>query len=407
MRSMKQYISFLILSLITLASQAQKVTFFSPAFEQGVREHLQLGDSVDIQFSQIDTITAIDLSHRNISDLRDVVYLPHVRQLDLSGNSITDVEPLNVLDSLNWLDIGNNLLESIDILAFTHAEKMWVNIADNYISDFSLFFYPLECQFTLRGMSQQLEKDAPFFDIYNLYSDIDKNGAAAIAYRAYTNMNKQIYLKCGAAQIDAVTNGTLQHIGAPDNPKTTTMVVLTNGEQGDTTYVVPPVFHAVDAGKTIEIDTELPDNYQMGYVNCLYGTAKAVENKLQYTAPEQSVADTLYFTFYEGGKLRGISQFYLSKDPTAILPIQLETEKSLNIIGNNLNVRWHSSELAAQSTIAVYDPSGKQIASKQVDSTNGIETFLSLGTSRHSVLIVQVVSGQKKWIEKLLTKEAR
>jgi len=132
-----------------------------------------------------------------------------------------------------------------------------------------------------------------------------------------------------------------------------------------------------------------------------------VENKLQYTAPEQSVADTLYFTFYEGGKLRGFSQFYLSKDPTAILPIQLETEKSLNIIGNNLNVRWHSSELAAQSTIAVYDPSGKQIASKQVDSTNGIETFLSLGTSRHSVLIVQVVSGQKKWIEKLLTKEAR
>ena len=406
MRNMKQYISFLILSLTALASQAQKVTFFSPAFEQGVREHLQMTDSVDIQFTQVDTITAIDLSRRNISDLRDVVYLPHVRQLDLSGNTITDVEPLAVLDSLSWLDIGNNLLESIDILAFTHAEKMWVNVADNYISDFSLFFYPLECQFTLRGMSQQIEKDAPFFDIYNLYSDIGKNGSA-IAYRAYTNMDKQVYLKCGTAQIDVVPDGTLQIIEVPDTPKTTSMVLLTNGEQGDTTYIVPPAFHVVDAGKTIEIDTELPKNYQMGYVNCMHGTAKAVENKLQYTAPEHAVADTLYFAFYEGSKLRGFSQFYLAKDPTAILPTKLDTEKSLRLTGDILNVRWRSSELAAQSTISVYDPSGKQIASKQVDSTNGIETSLSLSTSRQSVLIVQVVSGQKKWIEKLLTKEAR
>lgn len=401
---MKKIVIFSVFFLACLGAHAQYVVFHSEEFETGVKMHLGLSLEDSVLIAQTDTITSIDLSELNIKDIRDVAWLNHVRKLNLSRNRISDIEPLLLADSLKEVNLRDNEIEDIAPLIFSRPDSMTVNVSNNFIDNFSMFFRPTHCTFTLQGMSYQKVKNAPYLSVYNLYSEITNSGVTGIAYRAYTNMDEKLYLKCGTAQTEVSLDGTLQHIDVPGTPNSTSLVLLTNGEQGDSTYVVPPAFHAVDAGKSIEIDTELPENYQIGYVNCLHGTAKAVENKLQYTAPERSVADTLYFAFYEGSMLRGISQFYLAKDPTAIMPIESGTEKSLLINGNLLNVHWRSSELAAQTTISVYDPSGKQIANKQVDSSNGIETTLSLSTSHHPVLIVQVVSGQKKWIEKLLTK---
>lgn len=311
---MRKYYLFVILSMMTLTVQAQKVTFASPAFEQGVREHLQLADGDDILLSQTDTITSIDLSHRAISDVRDVIYLSHVRQLDLSGNSIIDVEPLIVLDSLSWLDIGNNQLESIDILVFTHAKKMWVNVADNFISDFSLFFYPAECQFTLRGMGMQIVKDAPYLDIYQFYADVRENGIPCITYRAYTNIDSQFYVECGSKRTDITLDGTLQRTDVPGAPKTTSLVYLTNGEQNVTTYVVPPVDYFVDAGKTITLETGLPEDYHLYSAYASKGIVEIEGTTMKYTAPETAAADIIYFSYYQDAVLKGFSRFYVNRD---------------------------------------------------------------------------------------------
>ena len=267
-----------------------------------------------------------------------------------------------------------------------------------------MFYRPTHCVFTLQGIANQTERNAPYLSVYSLYSDINDTGTISIAHRAYTNIDKQVYLSCGAEHTDLTPDGTLQHTPVPGNPKITSQVRLTNGEQGDTTYVLPPTLHIVNGGQSIAIDTELPKTYRIGFANCLYGTVEVVENKLQYTAPESSVADTLYFAFYEGNKLRGFSQYYLAKDPTAIKSVKDDMKKSLVLSGNQLSIRWKLQELAEQSTITVFSPSGQLLASKQVDSSNGIDTTISVNGSRYPVLIVQVVSGKKKWIEKLMAR---
>ena len=56
-------------------AEAQNVTFVSPGFETGVRMHLQLADDAAVPQSRTDTITAIDLSGLEISDVSDI-HLP-------------------------------------------------------------------------------------------------------------------------------------------------------------------------------------------------------------------------------------------------------------------------------------------------------------------------------------------
>lgn len=402
---MKRIVILSILIIACLWTHAQYVVFRSAEFEAGVKMHLGMSQEDSVLIAQTDTITAIDLSKLGIKDIRDVAWLNHVRKLNLSKNSITDIEPLLLADSLREVNLRDNEIEDIAPLIFSRSDSMLVNVSNNYIDDFYMFFRPTHCTFTLQGMGYQRVKNAPYLSVYNLYSDISDTGTIDIVYRAYTNIGKQIYVECGTNRNDVAPDGTLQRINVPGSPKATTLVRLTNGEQGDSTYVVPPAFYAVDGGKTIEIDTELPENYQIGYVNCLHGTAKSVDNKLEYTAPATSVADTLYFAFYEGNKLRGVSLFYLAKDPTAVLPIDNDAERLLSMNGNVLTVRWRTAELADQATISVYDPSGRMLASKQVDSSNGIDTTITINSSQSPILIVQVVSGRKKWVEKLLYNE--
>ena len=118
----------ILAAVLTVAAQAQKVTFTSEGIEAGVRHHLGLDANADILQSRADTITAIDLSGLGITDLSDIVYLPNVRTLDLSDNNITNVGPLNVLDSLSELNLKKNALESINLLAFSNSYKMMVDV---------------------------------------------------------------------------------------------------------------------------------------------------------------------------------------------------------------------------------------------------------------------------------------
>ena len=102
---MKTRIMIILLAALTVTASAQTVTFFSPEFEWGVKQHLGLGENDQVLQSQTDTITSIDLSGLGITDLRDVVYLPMVKELDLSSNGITNTFPLTVLDSLQLLNL--------------------------------------------------------------------------------------------------------------------------------------------------------------------------------------------------------------------------------------------------------------------------------------------------------------
>ncbi len=70
---MIKHISIIALMLLaSLTAGAQKVTFASAGFEQGVRQHLGLSENDDVLQTQVDTITRLDLSGLEITDVHDV-----------------------------------------------------------------------------------------------------------------------------------------------------------------------------------------------------------------------------------------------------------------------------------------------------------------------------------------------
>ena len=308
---MKKIINIVFLLAVTIAGQAQKVMFYSPEYREGVRLHLGLGENDEIQQTQMDTITRINLSGLGITDIRDAVYLPAVRELDLSYNNIDDVEALLALDSLRRVDLSNNQLESINILALSNVDTMVVDVTNNYIADFSYFYSPTQCEFTLLGMGMQQDKNAPYFDVYQLFVDINAEGKPEVFYRGYTNMEESAYIACGNAQTAASMDGDTYSTVVPENPTSAAMVILANGERGDTTWVVPPALYELEAGGTVSIATGLPEGYTIGSSYSKEGTSSIDGTSISYTAGEVMESDTLYISYYEGNQLRGFTEFYL------------------------------------------------------------------------------------------------
>lgn len=304
--------AIIILATAAIAAQAQKVTFTSEGIEAGVRHHLCLDGNVDIMQSQTDTITAIDLSGLSITDLRDIVYLPNVRTLDLSDNNITNVGPLNVLDSLSELNLKENALESINLLAFSNSDKMMVDVTANYIEDFSYLFDCIKCQFTLIGMNRQKVKDAPYLDVYQLYAEVKDMGQPVIWYRGFTNMQETPVMVCGDTRADASIDGHLNCIAISHKPTGTTAVVLSCGNQSDTTYIVPSTNFVVGAGETITIETGLPDDYYVFSAYADYGNVEIDGNVIRYIT-NNKVEDIIHFCYYQSETLKGFSRFYLNK----------------------------------------------------------------------------------------------
>ena len=303
-------ISIIILAFIAIMARAQKVTFNSEGIEAGVRNHLGLDANADILQSQTDTITAIDLSGLGITDLRDIVYLPNLKTLDLSDNEITNVGPLNVLDSLRDLSLRENNLESVNLLAFSNAEKMMVDVTANYIGDFSYLFDCIKCQFTLIGMGRQKVKDAPYFDVCQLYADVDDEGQPIVWYRGFTNMTETPFMTCGDAQTAATIDGHLNSMTVPGSPTAATAVVLACGELTDTTYVVPPQYIDPDGEAALTLATGLPEGYTIGSAYAKYGMVEVDGTTMTYTITEEN-DDIVQFSYYERGQLRGISRFYI------------------------------------------------------------------------------------------------
>lgn len=308
---MRKISIIIVFALLCISAMAQKLTFHSAEFEMGVKMHLGLGENDDVQQNQADTITAIDLSGLGIKDIRDVIYLPNVEILNLSNNVITNTFPLTVLDSLRLLNLCNNELESINPLVFSNANKMQVLIAYNYISDFSYFLTPAKCQITLVGMNMQQVKGASYFDVYRLFVDINAEGNPVVFYRGYTNIDSTPYVECAGVRTNAQMDGNTYSIIVPGNPKTATIVCLTNGEKADTTWVLPPTRYEMIAGETFSITTGLPEKYTIGNVYAKNGTVVVDGTSINYTASNDFETETLCISYYEGKKLRGFTEYHL------------------------------------------------------------------------------------------------
>ena len=308
---MKKLVLTTLLAATVLFMQAQKVTFLSEGFEFGVKAHLGLNESDDVVQAQTDTITSIDLSGLGISDISDVVYLPNVEKLDLSLNEIDDVEPLASLEHLQYVNLKSNQLESINSLAFALPDSMLVNVADNYISEFTYLFSTAICQFVLEGMGAQKVKGMPFWDVYMFYADIDENDRSFVMYRGNSNMDG-VLVQCGGQSTSAMMDSYSHQVMPSSQPKSTTAVTISNGSESVTTYFVPPSYLNANAGETITIETGLPDDYSVFSAYADYGNVEIDGNAIRYTT-DNDVEDTIHFCYYQGETLKGFSRFYLNQ----------------------------------------------------------------------------------------------
>lgn len=309
---MKKIASIAVLMLTVMVAQAQKVTFYSPEFENGVRYHIGLDESDNVLQTHMDTITTLNLSGLEITDIRDAVYLTAVTKLNLSYNGITDISPLLTLSSLRELNLSNNKLESINILAFIQTESLEVDVSGNYISDFSYFYSPTECEFTFIGMGVQSEKDAPYFDIYQFYTNVNNDNQPVIIYRGYIDAASTPSLEVGNAKETAELDGATHSVAVPGQLTEGTFVTITNGQETQSTYVMPVTNHEVEARKTILI--ELPSTYTLSFASADKGRVDIADNILTYTATEDAASDVVNFCYYENSSLKGFSRFYVNRD---------------------------------------------------------------------------------------------
>ena len=305
---MKRIILLMTAGSLAIAARSQTITFSSQEFEIGVKKHLGLGLDDNVVQSQTDTITMIDLSNLGITDIRDVCYLPNVRALYLSTNSISDISPLLSLDSLQRVDLSWNKLENIDLLAFVSSGELQAYIGYNYIQDFGFLLSPSVCHLNIIGMGGQMVKNAPYFDVCNLCSDVNEEGVPVVNYRGYTNMEDAAFVDCGTVHAAAVMDGDTYTVTLSGITETT-KAYLGNGTAGDSTYVVPPANLELDPGQSITFETGLPESYSLrSFSPAQQGTMQIEGTKMIYTAAEDFVSEEFLFAYYDGVMLKGFSK---------------------------------------------------------------------------------------------------
>ena len=398
---MKNYITIVFALLcIVVKAEGQEVNFISPEVEKGIRQHLGFSDEEVISFSQLDTITILDLSRRNLTDVQDVMLMPKLRFLDLSDNMVHDLHPIAMLDSLEYVDLRYNNLKSINDLFSSTSKRMTVNVSFNNISDFSLFCSISSCDFTIDGTGLQQNENAPYFDVYQLYADVNDMRVAKACYRGYTNMEADVTLKSGGLDVHAVMDGYTNSVTLPYELDETTQIILSNGEVGDTTYVVPPTVHIVNGGDEVTIDTELPENYQIGYLRALHGTIETDGTTLHYTAPAPIVADTLYMSYHEGNRIRGFTQMYfMSQDfYDNIKTTQQDIPLNMSLHDGVLRITIPSIQKNGATVVKVFDAMGRTLAVKSQETGQEIDITLPKSLS---VVIVEVTYAGHQFVTKV------
>ena len=347
-----------------IKAQGQELTFLSPEVEEGIRQHLKIADEEQISFLQLDTITTLDLSRRGITDIHDLVLMPELRYLDLSDNQVEDLQPLTVLESLEWVDLSYNNLKTINDLFYASAKNLSINVAFNYIKEFSLFSSISSHNFTLEGTGLQLSGDVLYYDVNYLYTDINGEGQPVFYYRGYTNAAAACSITCGSASRAAQLDDDAHTVVWPETPERTTVVSLTNGEQSVNTYVVPPAAFHVDAGRTATLETGLPDDYYLYSAYASKGTVEIVGNTFKYTTFQPDESDVISFCYYQGEDLKGFSHYNLNigsllfgdvNDDGAVSMADVMMVMSYILGDNPQNINLNAADMNGDGEVTITD----------------------------------------------------
>ncbi len=104
-----------------------------PYLDSAIRKHLNKPIGV-LTKEELSSITHLNASFSQISDITDIIYLNNLSYLQLSYNDITDITPLSHLTKLTFLHINGNNISNIQ--ALENLENLvYLNIKGNPIDE--------------------------------------------------------------------------------------------------------------------------------------------------------------------------------------------------------------------------------------------------------------------------------
>ena len=310
-------------------TKAQEVEFLSPAVEEGVRAHLGMDNGGTVGFEQLDTITTLDLSRRGVTDIHDLLLMPNLREVDLSKNMLENLYPLTVLDSLERVDLSYNNLKDISDLYFSSSKKMTVDVAFNYIRNFSVFGLKTRCDFTLEGTGLQFPENPQTFDVHQLFCDASVS-PAMVYVNVSTNMAEIPQIVCGKSQFEVPLDSFYVHALSEDID-VKAPVFLTNGTKTDSTVVIPIKTVQLNKLEEVVIETGIPEIFDISIPLCSQGTLVKEGQNLRYSASSTFKYEEIIYNYRLCGTLRGIAKIVLTSGEVPDKPCDVNEDGYVNI----------------------------------------------------------------------------
>jgi Leucine-rich repeat (LRR) protein/uncharacterized protein YraI len=143
----------------------QVVTFPDPNLEAAIRQAIGK-PAGDIYQSDLDGLTSLSATSRNIVNLSGLEHCTSLTYLDLGANQISDISPLSSLTSLAWLSLWSNQISDISPLS-SLTSLIGLNLGYNQISNIS----PLSNLASLTGLTlvyNQISDISPLLSLTNL-----------------------------------------------------------------------------------------------------------------------------------------------------------------------------------------------------------------------------------------------
>ena len=99
----------------TIEGGGEQVIFPDPNLEAAIREAIDKPEG-PIYASELEGLTSLSASRRNITDLTGLQYCANLTRLSLYSNQISDISPLASLTNLTRLSLGKNQISDIEPL---------------------------------------------------------------------------------------------------------------------------------------------------------------------------------------------------------------------------------------------------------------------------------------------------
>ncbi|MBC2052136.1 LapB repeat-containing protein, partial [Listeria seeligeri] len=82
--------------------------------------------------SQLDSVTTLDASSKNITDVTGINELTNLTSINLSENQLTSITPITGLSALSIINLSDNLLNSVDLTSAQNLPNLSsLNLSDN------------------------------------------------------------------------------------------------------------------------------------------------------------------------------------------------------------------------------------------------------------------------------------